>query len=116
MLICDSQVHVWGANTPERPWPARAHAQREIPLGHEELLREMDAAGVERLVIVPPSWEGDRNDLAFAAVKANPNRFAIMGASTRKRRTPNKPSRAGAISQACSACASHFTFPCCNSR
>jgi L-fuconolactonase len=79
MLICDSQVHVWGANTPERPWPARAHAQREIPLGHEELLREMDAAGVERLVIVPPSWEGDRNDLAFAAVKANPNRFAIMG-------------------------------------
>ena len=79
MLICDSQVHVWGANTPERPWPARAHAQREIPLGHEELLREMDAAGVERLVIVPPSWEGDRNDLALAAVKAHPKRFAIMG-------------------------------------
>lgn len=79
MLICDSQVHVWGANTPERPWPARAHAQREIPLGHEELLREMDAAGVERLVIVPPSWEGDRNDLALAAVQAHPTRFAIMG-------------------------------------
>ena len=79
MLICDSQVHVWGANTPERPWPARAHAQRDIPLGHEELLREMDAAGVERLVIVPPSWEGERNDLALAAVQAHPTRFAIMG-------------------------------------
>ena len=79
MMICDSQVHVWGANTAERPWPARAHAQREIPLGHDELLREMDAAGVERLVIVPPSWEGDRNDLAFAAVTAHPDRFAIMG-------------------------------------
>ena len=79
MLICDSQVHVWGANTPDRPWPARAHAQREIPLGQEELLREMDAAGVQRLIIVPPSWEGDRNDLAFAAVKAHPDRFAIMG-------------------------------------
>lgn len=79
MLICDSQVHVWGANTPQRPWPARAHAQREIPLGHEELLREMDAAGVERVVIVPPSWEGERNDLAAAAVKAHPDRFAIMG-------------------------------------
>ena len=23
MLIVDSQVHVWGANTPERPWPKR---------------------------------------------------------------------------------------------
>ena len=79
MLIADSQVHVWGANTPERPWPARAHAQREIPLGHEELLREMDAAGVNRVVIVPPSWEGDRNDLALAAAKAHPERFAIMG-------------------------------------
>lgn len=79
MLIVDSQVHVWGANTPERPWPARAHAQREIPLGHEELLREMDTAGVNRVMIVPPSWEGDRNDLAIAAVQAHPDRFAIMG-------------------------------------
>ena len=79
MLIADSQVHVWGANTPERPWPARAHAQREIPLGHDELLREMDAAGVERVVLVPPSWEGERNDLALAAAKAHPERFAIMG-------------------------------------
>jgi predicted TIM-barrel fold metal-dependent hydrolase len=79
MLIVDSQVHIWGANTPQRPWPARAHAQREIPLGHAELLREMDAAGVHRAVIVPPSWEGDRNDLAIAAVRAHPQRFAIMG-------------------------------------
>ncbi len=79
MLIVDSQVHIWGANTLERPWPGRAHAQREIPLGHEELLREMDAAGVDRVVLVPPSWEGDRNDLAIAAVQAHPDRFAIMG-------------------------------------
>ena len=33
MLITDSQIHVWGANTAKRPWPGRAHAQREIPLG-----------------------------------------------------------------------------------
>lgn len=79
MLIVDSQVHIWGANTPERPWPARAHAQREIPLGHEQLLKDMDEAGVDRVVIVPPSWEGDRNDLAIAAVQAHPDRFAIMG-------------------------------------
>ena len=79
MLIVDSQVHIWGANTPERPWPARAHAQREIPLGHEQLLCDMDEAGVDRVVIVPPSWEGDRNDLAIEAVKKYPDRFAIMG-------------------------------------
>lgn len=79
MLIADSQVHIWGANTPERPWPARAKAQRDIPLGADELLREMDAARVDRVVIVPPSWEGDRNDLALAAAAAHPDRFAVMG-------------------------------------
>lgn len=79
MLIVDSQVHIWGANTPERPWPARAHAQRELPLGADELLVWMDAAGVDRAVLVPPSWEGDRNDLAIAAAAAHPTRFAIMG-------------------------------------
>ena len=39
----------------------------------------MDAAGVDRVVIVPPSWEGERNDLAIAAAQAHPDRFAIMG-------------------------------------
>jgi L-fuconolactonase len=79
MLVVDSQVHIWGADTPARPWPKRAEAQRPIPLGAEDLLREMNAAGVDRVVIVPPSWEGDRNDLGIAASAAHPNRFAVMG-------------------------------------
>ena len=78
MMICDAQVHIWGANTPERPWPARAEPHR-APLGKEELLAEMDKAGVDRVVIVPPSWEGDRNDLAIDAAKSHPDRFATMG-------------------------------------
>ncbi len=81
MVIVDSQVHIWGANTPDRPWPAgREHqAQRPTPLGAEELLGAMDAAGVDRVVIVPPSWEGDRNDLALEAAATHPRRFAVMG-------------------------------------
>ena len=78
MKIVDAQVHVWGANTPERPWPARAEPHR-APLGKEELLAEMDKAGVDGVVIVPPSWEGDRNDLAIDAAKSHPDRFCIMG-------------------------------------
>jgi L-fuconolactonase len=79
MMICDAQVHVWGANTPERPWPAgRAEPHRE-PLGTAELLAEMDMAGVNRAILVPPSWEGDRNDLANDAAKSHPDRFATMG-------------------------------------
>jgi L-fuconolactonase len=90
--IVDSQVHVWGANTPERPWPARAHAHRDPPWGADEVLREMDRAGVERTVIVPPSWEGDRNDLALAAAREHPDRFAVMG-----RFDPDAPGARGAL-------------------
>ncbi len=78
MKIVDAQVHIWGANTPDRPWPARAEPHRS-PLGKEELLAEMDKAGVDGVVVVPPSWEGDRNDLANDAAKSHPNRFATMG-------------------------------------
>src|SRR5258708_3098676 len=80
MMIADAQVHLWAANTPERPWPGReTQPHRPNPLGQAEMLAEMDVAGVDRAVIVPPSWEGDRNDLAVAAARAYPDRFAVMG-------------------------------------
>lgn len=81
MLIVDAQVHIWGADTPQRPWPAgQAHrAHRPVPFSKDDLLAEMAAAGVDRAVIVPPSWEGDRNDLALAAAQAHPDEFAVMG-------------------------------------
>ena len=81
MLIVDAQVHIWGAHTPQRPWPAgHAHrAHRPQPFSKDDLLAEMAAAGVDCAVIVPPSWEGDRNDLALAAARAHPDKFAVMG-------------------------------------
>jgi predicted TIM-barrel fold metal-dependent hydrolase len=39
----------------------------------------MDEAGVDRAVIVPPSWPGDRNDYGLEAAKRYPGRFAVMG-------------------------------------
>ena len=32
MLIVDSQVHIWAAHTPERPWPA---ADPNLPPAHK---------------------------------------------------------------------------------
>lgn len=92
MLIADAQVHIWAASTPERPWPKRHQPHREVPLGKDELLREMDAAGVDRVVLVPPSWEGERNDVCLAAAKAHPERFAVMG-----RLDPDAPGAGEAI-------------------
>ena len=78
MKIVDAQVHIWAAPTPERPWPARAEPHRE-PLGKDELLASMDEAGVQGAVLVPPSWEGDRNDLAIEAAARHPDRYCVMG-------------------------------------
>jgi len=81
MDIVDSQVHLWAAESPARPWPAgrSAEAQKPYPISKETLLFQMDLAGVRRIVIVPPSWEGDRNDLALEAARAYPDRFGVMG-------------------------------------
>ncbi len=84
-MIVDAQVHIWGANTPERPWPVPqgglkpVQAHQAIPISKDSLLRKMDIAGVDRVVIVPPSWEGDRNDLALEAARLHPDRYAVMG-------------------------------------
>jgi L-fuconolactonase len=77
-MIVDSQVHIWAANSPQRPWPSRAKAHGES-LDAATVLARMDEAGVDRAIIVPPSWEGDRNDLGLAAARAHPRRFAVMG-------------------------------------
>ena len=79
MLIVDSQVHIWGANTPDRPWPARHAPHRPVPFSAGNLLEEMNAAQVDAAIIVPPGWEGDRNDLGLEAARLHPTRFAVMG-------------------------------------
>lgn len=79
MLIVDGQVHIWAASTPERPWPARHAPHKPVPLDRTTLLAEMDAAGVDAAILVPPSWEGERNDLVTEAARLHPDRFAVMG-------------------------------------
>ncbi len=82
MKIVDAQVHIWGANTPERPWPSWGVPHQPEPFTQAKLLAAMDEAGVDRVVIVPPSWEGDRNELALAAARTHPDRCAVMGRLT----------------------------------
>ena len=78
--IIDSQIHLWERESPDRPWPAygRAYAHGE-ELTAEQALACMDEAGVRRAVLVPPSWEGDRNDACLAAAANYADRFAVMG-------------------------------------
>ena len=77
MLIIDSQVHVWPPHRPDRPL-GNSGLDR-TPYSYQELLAAMDVAGVHRTILVPPSFEKDRNDYVIEAVQRHPDRFAIMG-------------------------------------
>ena len=59
-----------------------AVARRAEPLTPEGLLREMETAGVARAVLVPPGWEGSRNDLALAAARFYPRQPKTIAAVT----------------------------------
>jgi predicted TIM-barrel fold metal-dependent hydrolase len=99
MLIVDAQIHLWAADRPDRPWPpgGAQRAQKPHPVDRDMALAGMKEAGVDRAVIVPPSWEGERNDVALDW------RW--------KSRRADRSSRAGSASRACSACASRSTPP-----
>ena len=98
MFIVDSQVHIWREETPGRPWipgareRMRLNGHREEAFTYEECLALMDEAGVDRALIIPPSWEGDRVDYALEACQANPGRFGVMA-----RIPQNKPAEGAAM-------------------
>lgn len=78
-MIVDAQVHLWKAETPDWKWVQGARPQLPEPMTIERLVPMMDEAGVNRVVVVPPGWPGDRNDYALEAAKRYPGRFRVMG-------------------------------------
>ena len=74
MKIIDAQVHIWSSGTPS------GHHRQVSSFSAEEILQEMDAAGVDAALIHPPaSWDPGSNAQAVAAAKKYPKRFAVMG-------------------------------------
>jgi predicted TIM-barrel fold metal-dependent hydrolase len=83
-VIVDAQIHLWPPDGPEHPWPEGAHERvkahpRNLESA-EAVLAEMDAAGVKRAVLVPPTFAGGWNDVCLDAAARYPDRFAVMGA------------------------------------
>jgi len=78
-MIVDAQVHLWKSETPDWPWVPGLKPQLPEPMTIERLVPLMDEAGVDRVVVVPPSWPGDRNDYGLEAVRRYPDRFRVMG-------------------------------------
>ncbi len=84
MTIIDARIHVWSRNTPERRWlHGHGHPSHGAALSAEEVLRVMDATGVARAVLVPPSWIGDDNRDSLDAARRYPDRFAVRSTCRR---------------------------------
>ena len=75
MQIVDAQIHLWGTGLPSN----LSHRQ-VTAFTPEEAIGLMDEGGVDAAVIHPPGWDPGSTDMAFAAVRNYPGRFAIMGA------------------------------------
>src|SRR5499425_301125 len=75
MLIVDAQIHLWNAGKPTSPW------HRQIPAyPKDDALKEMDAGGVDAAILTPHTpWDPNANELCMEAVRAHPDRFAILG-------------------------------------
>jgi predicted TIM-barrel fold metal-dependent hydrolase len=79
MVITDSGVHVWRAAGPDRPWQPGREPHLPKPIGYDDLRAMMAEAGVDRAILVPPSWEGERIDYSLEAAAKYPDHFAVMG-------------------------------------
>jgi predicted TIM-barrel fold metal-dependent hydrolase len=76
MKIIDAQVHIWSQTVV----PTSGLHRKVSTFTAEELLSEMDEAGVDAALIHPPlGWDPDANALAVAAAQKYPDRFAVMG-------------------------------------
>src|SRR6201995_5438961 len=77
MMIIDSQVHAYAANTPERPW----HSVPNWPphVTGDEMVAAMDKVGVDGAIYIPP-FSMSQNDASYAVSvqRAPPDRFALV--------------------------------------
>ncbi len=77
MPIIDSQVHVYEANTPARPWASVPNWPPHVT--GEEMVAAMDAVGVDGAIFVS-SFSMYQYDASYAidVQKAYPGRFALV--------------------------------------
>ncbi|MCS6801516.1 MAG: amidohydrolase family protein [Chloroflexota bacterium] len=78
-MIIDTQIHLWEADRPDRPWVPGIRPGLPEPFRAEDALTLMDSAGVDRALIVPPSLLGENNAYALECAARWPDRFAVVG-------------------------------------
>ncbi len=87
MLIIDAQVHIWGSGTPS------SHHRQTSLYTADELIAEMEEAGVDGAVLHPPSWDLASNEMADEAVMAHPRALLHAGLVPAERSVATRPHR-----------------------
>ena len=86
MVVIDSQVHAYAANTPRRPWHRPPKDWPDHVTG-DEMVAAMDAVGVDGAIMVSPnSLYAYDDSYAKEVQRVHPGRFAIV-----KPMDPNDP-------------------------
>src|SRR5690348_5791358 len=77
MLTIDAQVHAYERDHPGRPWAAKLHGEPEVT--GDEMIKAMDAVGVDSAILVSP-FTMYRYDASYALSvhAAYPGRFALV--------------------------------------
>jgi predicted TIM-barrel fold metal-dependent hydrolase len=73
MLVIDAQVHIWGSGKPSD------HHRQTSRYPAQELIQEMDQAGVDGAVLHPPSWDPHSNEMAIEAATKYPDKYCALG-------------------------------------
>ncbi len=76
MTIVDSHLHVWSDDPKRFPWDSRLMGPPQHPATAELLLSEMEKAGVDKAVLVQPSYYAYDNRYLADCIKRYPGRFA----------------------------------------
>jgi L-fuconolactonase len=77
MAIIDSQVHVYEANTPQRPWHSVPNWPAHVT--GDEMVAAMDKVGVDGAIFIS-AFSMYQYDASYAVEvqKAHPGRFALV--------------------------------------
>jgi predicted TIM-barrel fold metal-dependent hydrolase len=77
MMIIDSQVHAYEANTPKRPWHSVPNWPNHVT--GDEMVAAMDKVGVDGAIFIS-AFSMYRYDASYAVEvqRAHPDRFAIV--------------------------------------
>jgi predicted TIM-barrel fold metal-dependent hydrolase len=104
-VVIDAQVHVYAANTPERPWHSVPNWPADVT--GDEMVAAMDKVGVDGAIYISPfSMYQYDGSYAVSVQRAHPDKFALVKPATRMIRRWPMSSPTGRRRRARSASAS----------